>query len=183
MSAAPVVPEPLVEYVEDTDTPPPVPTVEFKGRRFPVSDRAVPLLSLMKLATIAKRQAEHPDGQPDPADQMESMVIMYELVRSLITDQAWPEFERYANEVGAGEDDFQGLLAQATAARAGRPTQPPSGSHGGQSTTAPSSAGGSSAPGSSIRQGDPRVQETLEARGRPDLALVVVRAREASTTS
>jgi hypothetical protein len=162
------------------------PTVELAGKRFPVADRGVPLLSQMKLATIAKRQQNRPPGAaPDMADEMEAMSIMYELVRSCITDEAWPEFEDHANAVGAGTSDLQHVIAQAVAARAGRPTQPSSGSPGGRSTTAPSSAGTSSAPGSSIPyvQGDIRVQRLKEAQGRPDLALVVQRAREASTRS
>ena len=158
-----------------------VPTVELKGRRFPVSDRGVPLLSMMKLASIAKRQAQ--SGTADPADELESMSIMYELVRSVIADDAWPQFEEHANACGASVDDFQGLMGQATAARSRFPTQPSSGSPGGQSTTAPSSAAGSSSPAWSTPQGSIDVQRRLEAQGRPDMALVVMRAREASTRS
>jgi hypothetical protein len=187
-----------VEYVPDTGPAPTaaaapdaeedrsevLSTVELAGKRFPVSDRAVPLLSLMKLATIAKRQALRPPGTPaDQADEMESMSILYELVRSVITEQAWPEFEDHANTVGAGMPDLRGVIEQAAEARAARPTQPPSSSPGGPSTTAPNSAGSSSPPASSIRQGDVGVQRRLEEQGRPDLALVVQRAREASTPS
>jgi hypothetical protein len=168
----------------DSDVVEYAPTVELHGQRFPIADRGVPLLSQMKLATIAKRQRDRPPGQrPDPADELESMAIMYEMVRSCIADSAWPQFEEHANTVGAGVDDLQGVIQQTVAARANRPTQPSSGSPGGRSTTAPNSAGTSSAPASSIRQGDERVQHRLEQRGRPDLALVVQRAREASTTS
>lgn len=180
MSAAPQIPEPVVEIVEDS--PEPAATVDFYGRPFEVSDRPVPLLSLMKLATIAKRQ-QQAGGQPNPADAQESMVILYELVRALIDPGAWPAFEDHANEVGAGENDFQRLIQDAIEARAGRPTRLSSGSPGGRSTTGPSSAGGSSSPGSSVPQGSIDVQHALEDRGRPDLALVVKRAREASTAS
>jgi hypothetical protein len=187
-----------VEYVPDTGPAPTaatapaaeedrgevLSTVELRGRRFPISDRAVPLLSMMKLATIAKRQALRPPGTPaDQADEMESMAILYELVRSVITEQAWPEFEDHANAVGAGMPELRGVIEQAVEARAARPTQPPSNSPGGPSTTAPNSAGSSSPPASSIRQGDVGVQRRLEEQGRPDLALVVQRAREASTPS
>jgi len=181
--STPSIPEPVVEYVDDT--PAPRPTLEFRGRRFGVSDAPVPFLSLMKLATLAKRQRDAAaNGQaPNPADAEESMAILYDLVRSLIVDDEWPAFEAHANRVGAGMDEFQSIIQKAVEARAARPTQPPSGSPGGQPPTGPNWGGGSSAPGSSIRQGDVRVQTDLEQRGRPDLALVVKRAREASTAS
>ena len=180
MTAAPHIPEPVVEIVEDT--PAPAPTVTFHGRRFEVSDRPVPLLSLMKLATIAKRQRQA-GGVPNPADAEESMAILYELVRAMIADDAWPGFEDHANAVGAGEQDFQALIQQAVEARADRPTRPSFASPGGPPRTAPSSAAASSSPGSSVPQGSLDVQHDLEDRGRPDLALVVKRAREASQMS
>ncbi len=189
MSTAPQRPEPLVELVdvEDTDdgaAPEPV-TVGFYGQRFPIGDQPVPLLSLMKLATIAKRQRQQQANgqQPDPVDAEESMAILYELVRAMIVDAAWPRFEDHANTVGADVDDFQRFIQDAVAARGTRPTRQPSGSPGGRSTTAPSSAGGSSSPGSSVPMGSIDVQHEYEQRGRADLALVVKRAREASTTS
>jgi hypothetical protein len=169
--------QPLIEYT---------PTVELRGKRFPVSDNKAPLLSMMKLATIAKRTQGRPPGTPpDPRDEMESMSIMYELLQSCIAEEAWGEFEEHANRVGAGVNELQQVIAQTTAARANRPTQPSSGSPGGRSTTAPNSAESSSPPEWSgpIQMGDYRVQQREEARGRPDRALVVQRAREAWTRS
>jgi hypothetical protein len=183
--STPPMPEP-VTYVPNSDPlAAPAPTILFHGQRFGVSDAPVPFLSLMKLATLAKQQNEaQRNGQPlDPGTAGESMAILYELVRSLIVDEDWPRFERHANTVGAGMDEFEGIVRQAVEARAARPTRQPSGSPDGQQPTAPSSAAGSSGPGSSIRPGDPRVVVALEARGRPDLASVVRRAGEASTTS
>jgi hypothetical protein len=187
MSAAPMVPEPIVEYVDDTESAPVVPTVELRGRRFRVREQGVSLLALMKFATIAKRQAAKRQADPTAAggDDMDGLDALYRLLRSCIADDEWEAFEDHANEMGAGSEDLMIVVRDAVQAAAARPTQQLSGSPGGQSTTVPSSAGTSSDAGSygRVRQGDPRVQADLEQRGRPDLALVVKRAREASTTS
>jgi hypothetical protein len=152
-----------------------VATVELKGQRFRVRDEGVSLLALMKFATIAKR------GRT--SDDMEGLAALYALLRSCVAGDEWDAFEDHANATGAQGEDLMRVVTDAVQAAAARPTQLPSASPGGRSTTAPSSAVGSSSPGSSIRQGDPGVQQRLERAGRPDLALVVKRAREASTRS
>ncbi len=114
---------------------------------------------------------------------MDGLAALYALLRSCVHPDAWEEFEEHANESGAGQEDLMRVVQQAAQAGSGRPTLPSSGSPGGRSTTGPSSAGGSSSAGSSIRQGDESVQRRLELAGRPDVALVVKRAREASTRS
>lgn len=165
------------------DLLPEPPTVELAGRRFHVRPQGVSLLGLMKFATIAK----HGIRDDDP----EGLSAVYELLTTCIADDEWQAFEEHANRVGADGTDLQQVIAQAVQGsqrlREGgaRPTQPVSGSPGGQPPTAASSAAGSSSPVSSdpIRMGDVRVQRRLEAQGRPDLALVVLQAREASTGS
>jgi hypothetical protein len=189
MSTAPVIPEPVVEYIEDTptddaDEAQPVPTVELRGERFRVRDEGVSLLALMKFATLAKRQAAKRDaGEASGGDDMEGLAALYALLVSCIHGDDWQAFEDHANTVGAQSEDLMHVVTDAVQAAAARPTQLLSGSPDGQPTTGPSSAGTSSARGSSVRQGDVRVQADLEQRGRPDLALVVKRAREASTRS
>jgi hypothetical protein len=176
MSAAPLIPEPVVELVDDTpgQVATVVATVELAGKRFPVREQGVSLLALMKFATIAK------SGKT--SDDMEGLAALYTLLRTCIADDAWEAFEDHANAVGADGEALMQVVTDAVTAAAARPTQPPSPSPGGPSTTGPSSAEGSSSPGSSIRQGDPRVQQRLEDQGRPDLALVVKRARQAAST-
>jgi hypothetical protein len=158
------------------DGPELVATFEFRGKRFPVREQGVSLLALMKFATIAKR------GRT--SDDMEGLAALYALLQSCVAPSAWDEFEEHANETGADGEALMLVVRDAIAAASpARPTLPPSGSPDGRSTTAPSSAGASSSPASSYRQGDRRVQRDLEQRGRPDLALVVKRAREASTSA
>lgn len=187
MTAAHVPPvvEPVVTYVEDDAPAVVLPTVELRGAFFRIREQGVSLLALMKFATLAKKQAAKREADPTAAggDDMEGLAALYALLRSCIHDDDWSAFEDHANDVGAGSEDLMHVVKDAVSAAAGRPTQQHSGSPAGLSTTGPSSAGTSSAPGSYVRQGDPRVQADLEQRGRPDLALVVQRAREASTTS
>jgi hypothetical protein len=181
MTAAPSIPqtiEPVIEHVDDSpgdDVATVVATVELAGKRFTVREQGVSLLALMKFAVIAKA------GKT--SDDMEGLAALYKLLRSCIADDEWEAFEDHANDVGADGDAIMRVVTDAVTAAAARPTQQPSPSPGGPSATGASSAGGSSSPVSSIRQGDLRVQADLEARGRPDLGLVVKRAREASTTS
>jgi hypothetical protein len=179
---------PAWEPEEHDEPAPPERTVELRGRHFPVRPEGVSLLAMMKFATIAKRHAAESKRQrQDPAEvaqrEMDGLAALYALLRSCVHPDAWEEFEEHANESGAGQEDLMRVVQQAAQAGSGRPTLPSSGSPGGRSTTGPSSAGGSSSAGSSIRQGDESVQRRLEVAGRPDIALVVKRARAASTRS
>lgn len=200
---APQIPEPLVEYVPDSD-PGDVDlehvddvddaddvdavqvTVEYAGRRYAVRER-VSLLPLMRFAVIAKQHAaqQHRRDDTPGADgqrEMEALAALYQLLQQCIDPAEFDAFFDHAVEQGAQPEDLMPVVRDAITARAARPTQPPSRSPGGQSTTGTSSAGASSWRGSSVPMGSVDVQRDLEARGRPDLALVVHRAREASST-
>lgn len=176
MTAAPTIPEPIVQVVDDVEPEQDdviVPTVELQGKRFPVRAQGVSLLALMKFATVAKK------GKT--SDDMEGLAALYALLQSCVDPASWDEFEQHANDVGAQGEDLMGVVRDAVQALGSRPTQLPSGSPGGRSTTGTSSAAGSSSRAASVPTGSRQVQEDLERRGRPDVALVVMRAREAST--
>lgn len=179
MTTAPTIPEPVVELVEDLpeqdDAADVRPTVELNGKRFPVREQGVSLLALMKFATVAKK------GKT--SDDMEGLAALYALLQSCVDPASWDEFEDHANHTGAKGEDLMGVVRDAVQALAARPTQPLSASPGGQQTTAASSAGASSSRAASVPMGSRAVQEDLERRGRPDVALVVMRAREASTST
>jgi len=173
------------------DGPQLLPTVEFHGRRFAVRER-MSLLPMMKFATIAKRQkaqAGRPDAASTGQQEMEALAALYELLEQCITPEDFPAFYDHALTVCASQEDLMQLVAdagraaQSGEAREPRPTQPSSASPPGRSTTAPSSAAASSSPAASVPQGSYDVQRRLEVQGRPDLALVVMRAREASTST
>lgn len=176
MSAAPSIPEPVVELVEDTPGDAPVlATVGLAGERFRVREQGVSLLALMKFATVAKR------GKT--SDDMEGLAALYALLQSCVHPDDWQAFEDHANATGAQGEDLMGVVRDAVQALGARPTQLPSGSPGGQSTTGTSSAAGSSSRAASVPMGSLQVQQDLERQGRPDIALVVKRAREASTAT
>lgn len=152
-----------------------LPTVELRGQRFRVRPQGVSLLSLMKFAVIAKK------GKT--SDDMEGLAALYSLLQSCVHEDDWTAFEDHANKVGAKGEDLMGVVKDAVQAANGGPTQQLSGSPGGPSTTAGSSAADSSSRASSVPMGSRQVQKHLEEQGRPDIALVVMRAREASTRS
>lgn len=182
-----------VDLTPDDDADRLVATVELRGKFFAVRDQGVSLLALMKLATIGKRARQNAAA----VDEMDALAAVYEMLRSAIAESDWQAFEDHANDVNADTDELQKVIADAVAAHqraqqagSARPTRRVSGSPGGPSRTAASSAAGSSPPASStpappdqIRRGDVRVQHRLEDQGRPDLALVVLQAREASTAT
>ena len=148
-------------------------TIVVYGREFHVSDRGLPLISLMKFATLAKKGLT--------TDDAEGLTQVYALLQRCIAADEWEAFEEHVDDVGTDAEGLMFIIRDAVQAIAARPTQPSSGSPVGRQPTAPSSAAGSSSLDSSVRMGDIRVQRDLEQRGRPDLALVVKKAREAST--
>lgn len=159
-----------IEPVPDTR-----PTVTFLGEQFALRSRGVPLLRLMKFATLAKRGLS--------TDDAEGLAAVYDLLTACIAPDEWARFERTADDLDDDGTKLVQVIKDAVTVLAARPTTPPADSPGGQSTTAPSSAGGSSSRDSSnpVRTGDERVQRDLEARGRPDIAVAVLQARRAST--
>jgi hypothetical protein len=136
----------------------------------------VSLLALMKFATIAK------SGKT--SDDMEGLAALYTLLRTCIADDAWDAFEDHANAVGADGE----------ATDAGRHRRGDGGRRPPYTAALAARRVGRRQPGRArrparprrrrppVRQGDPRVQQRLEDQGRPDLALVVKRAREGAST-
>lgn len=134
--------------------------VEFKGETFALSD-SVAVMPMLKMAKLAK-------GGID-SNEMEAMVVMYDVLESLIDPDDWQRFESVATRTRATGDDLQQLIPQAITAISARPTSLPSDSSDGQRATPPSSAADSSS----------QVVSRLEDQGRPDLALLVSQARSA----
>lgn len=98
-----------------------------------------------------------------------SITSVKELMRRIVHPDDFVEFWRLAVAHKQTSDKLAGLFNSILEAVADRPTERPSSSSSGPPATAPSSGGGSSS----------RVVDRLNAAGRPDLALAVVKAQEA----
>lgn len=162
-----------------------LPTFEFYGQRFAVRERSS-LLPMMKFAHVAKqiKQAAAQGTAVSGEQEMAAFAALFELLSQCIAPTDFDAFYEHALSVGASQEDLMHAVRDTQQARSGgRPTQPSSGSPGGRSTTATSSAAGSSSRAASVPQGSLAVQRRLEEQGRPDVALVVKRARQAASTS
>jgi hypothetical protein len=175
MTTAPKMPEPQVEFDDVPDTAQ-AETVELRGRTFRLDPRGVSLMGLMEFAVLAERQQQSTTA----ADEMAAMTALLGLLRECIAEDEWDAFRAHARTVRAGADELNRVMTDAVTVQAARPTRQSSGSPGGPPRTGTSSAAGSSSP---VPVGSIQVQHDLEDRGRPDLALVVKRAREESTGS
>lgn len=137
-------------------------SIEFLGESFEVAEK-VGLMPLMRFAAAAKRGAE--------TESMDGLVAMYELIEQCVAPQDWERFQQHCIAQHADEDDLlEKFVPKAIEVISGRPTERPSDSSAGSPVTGTSSEGGSSS----------QVIARLEAQGRPDLALVVQQAQQAS---
>lgn len=134
-------------------------SLTFEGRSFRVADK-VGLMPLMKFAHLAKQGVD--------ANNQDGLVALFDLLRSVIADEAWSAFEEHASLVRATGDELLEVVKDAIAVIAQRPTVRPSDSSDGPPTTKDTSAVGSSS----------RVIHRLESEGRPSLALMVQQAQE-----
>lgn len=137
----------------------PAAVLTFEGRTFRLAGK-VGLMPLMKFAHLAKQDVD--------ANEMEGLVAIYDLLRSVIADEDWAGFEEHASLMRADGDDLMDVVTQAIEAISARPTDRPSDSSAGPSTTSPSSAESSSS----------QVIRRLEEQGRPSIALMVQQAEE-----
>lgn len=130
----------------------------WQGASFAVADK-VGLMPLLKFAHLSKKGVD--------ANDMEGLSAIYDLLRSVIADDAWDRFEEHATVVRADGDDLMEVVSQAIEVISARPTDGPSDSSDGPQTVSESSADDSSS----------RVMHRLEQEGRPSLALMVQQAQ------
>lgn len=133
---------------------------DFLGRSFGVAER-VSTLALMRFAKAASGGVE--------SDDMAGLAAMYDLLQQLVEPSEWAVFEAHADAQRAQPDDVLAVIQEVLPLIAGRPTGPPSDSSDGRQTKSVHSVGGSSSP----------VIAHLQAKGRPDLALMVEQADRA----
>ena len=133
-------------------------TVTFLGETFAIAEQ-VSHLALMRFAKVASSGVD--------ADDMEGLAALYDVLGQCIDPKDWRAFQKHADDMRAQSDDLLGVMQEVLPRIAARPTGRPSDSSGGPSVPSEPSVGDSSS----------RVITRLEARGRPDLALMVDQAQ------
>lgn len=149
--------------------------VEFEGERFETAER-IGLMPMMRFAKVAKAGVD--------SDDMAGLAALYDLLEQCISDRQvktdkdgkpigpteWQRFQDHADKVRADGEQLMKVVAEVFEVLSERPTSRPSDSSVGPSTTGPSSTGDSSL----------RLVRDYEAKGRPDIALQIMRANQAS---
>ena len=134
----------------------------FLGGQFEIADR-IGLMPLMRFAKIAKSGADSAD--------MDSLAAMYDLVEQCLDPADWERFCDHATAQRADDEQIMAFVGDVIKVLTERPIGRRSGSSPGAPTTPPTSVDDFSL----------RAQRRLEEAGRADLAVAVLRAREART--
>jgi hypothetical protein len=134
-------------------------SIERWGESFDLADR-IGLMPLMRFAHLARSGVD--------SDDMEGLDAMYTLLNQCFTDESWTRFQDVSTRERADGEELFACVTQALTAMTARPTGRPSDSSDGSPNMSVNSAGGSSS----------QVIARLEAKGRPDLALIVTQAEE-----
>lgn len=164
-------------------------TIEWQGESYGIAGK-VGLAPLIRFAKVAKQGTD--------ANDLDGLVAIHDLLEQCFVEGPYcsacgtadpaedccpdrhvveNEFERWldaATASRADSDEMLEVVGLVVSALSERPTGKPSASLAGLPATKPNTAAGSSA--GSVSE---RVQQRLEAQGRPDLALAVVRSRQA----
>lgn len=101
-------------------------------------------------------------------DQAEGALLMERMIGQCVAPQDVDRFEQVCDEHRVSDEELVEFLAEQIKAEAGRPTL----------RSSDSSAGPRSTPVSSAADSSSQVIASLEAKGRPDLALVVLETQE-----
>ena len=117
-------------------------TFTFYGETFTVKQR-IPSMPMLRFADVAQRGAQ--------AEELEGMAAMYRLITSCIVTEDVARFEQTADEHDCDAEELMEVCGTLYRAVAGRPTQRPSASADGSSTTTESSRAPSSSGASSTR--------------------------------
>lgn len=129
---------------------------KFYGELFTVADQ-VGAMPLLRFAAVADSGAQ--------ADELAGLAAMHELLRDCLAPGDWPRFQKVAADHKADAEELMQVCGAVYQAITGRPTQRPSASADGSSTTTASSRAPSSSEASSPLgavppiQLDPRVRE------------------------
>jgi hypothetical protein len=155
--------------VSDLDAPPEVPpteTFDWLGGTFHVAP-SIGLMPMLRFANVAKSGID--------SKELEAMFAMHELLRNTIHPDDWERFQIHAADNYADGDELMEVVAKVMAIVGDRPTGRSSDSSAGPRTIEPSSTVVSSSPAMD------NVIDMYNAKGRPDLALMVRRRQESLT--
>lgn len=109
--------------------------IRFYGETFTIADE----VGTMPLLEFAAAAAEGRD-----ASEMEGLAAMHGLLRDCLVEQDWPRFVATATKNKADADTLLAVCSRVYEVISGRPTESPTASADGQSTTSPSSSPSSS---------------------------------------
>jgi hypothetical protein len=130
----------------------------------------VPVMALAEFAHVSQGGADSND--------MDGLAAMYDLFESVIDPEDWDRFKRHAKKSRATDKDLMLLVRKVITGQTDRPTVRPSDSSDGPEVTEPSSE--SEQDSSEPSDLTLRVVQREERGGRPDRALMVLMAHEAS---
>jgi hypothetical protein len=140
--------------------------IDFFDQPFRLNPSAEYEWEMMEFASAAQGGAD--------SDLLSGAAAVHTFLKAVIHADDWARFRATAKANHATvKDDLMPVVVKAFTQTTGRPTGRPSASSGGPKRTKKKSGGGSSS----------RVVRRLEKRGRPDLALMVTMAEEASAVS
>ncbi len=89
---------------------------EFMGKKFRLADK-VGLMPLMRFAHMAS------SGMNTDDDYMAAMSAIYEMIRDVIHEPQWMEFQQHATATKAGEEDLLAVVHRAIEIMTARPTK------------------------------------------------------------
>lgn len=139
---------------------------EFFGETFSMNPSSEYEWEMMEFASAAQGGAD--------SDLLSGAAAVHSFLRAVVHAGDWERFRATARANKATvKDDLMPVVVGAFTQTTARPTSRPSDSSAGQKRTKKKSEGGSSS----------RVVKRLEKQGRPDLALMVTMAEEASSAA
>lgn len=136
-------------------------SLPFLGEQFQVAEQ-VGLMPVLRFAKAAKSGLD--------SDNLDGLAAIYDLIEQCLDPAEWQRFEKHCDVQRAGAEDMLAFVAKVVELVSNRPTERPSNSSDGPTTTSENSTDDSST----------RVIRRLESMGRPDLAVIAIQAAEAS---
>jgi hypothetical protein len=137
-----------------------VASLDFLGESFEIVDR-VGVMPMLRFAKAAKSGLQ--------AESMDGLAAIYDVVEQCLEPTDWQRFETFCDQKRVDTEQLLEFVAKVMERVSERPTQRQSNSSDGQPTIVANSTDDASS----------RVIRRFEEKGRPDLALLVLKTVEA----